>query len=114
MNKMTKGLKDFLIQTKEGFFTLDFDRLRQISKTKFKEIHIEENQKYLENHKELTGNYPECEYCLGQIEKPEELIREHGGSSHFHCFEVIYKSDLRKNFNEQEKEYFDRILNVFS
>jgi len=107
-----KGLKEYLVKSKSGLLTLDFGKIMGISNRDFRKIHFEENMLFLDSHAKLTGHLPFCEYCEGNIEKPEELIREHGGSSHVYCFESIYESELRENFCEEEQKYFDRLLMV--
>lgn len=111
---MAKGLKDYIIEKADGCPTLDVDKLMKLSDKKFKKKHVEENNIFISEHEKLTGNKPFCEYCEGFIEKPEELVREHGGSSHTLCFEPIYHSKLRNKFPKEEQRYFDRVLNVFS
>ena len=111
---MAKGLIDYLITNQGGLLTLDIDRLMKLSDKKFRKKHIEENKIFIFNHEKEKGNKPYCEYCEGFVEKPEELVREHGGSSHILCFEPIYHSELREKFPKEEQRYFDRIVEVFS
>lgn len=107
---MGKGLKKYLVENSAGLLTLNFEKLEKLSNRKFRRIQLQENGSFIRNHVKQTGHFPECEYCEEHIAKPEELIREPGGSSHVWCFETIYKGELRKNFCENEQEYFDRLI----
>ena len=110
---MGKGLNDYLVNIQSGVVvTLDFEKLRKISDEEFRKVHVEENEKYLANHEKLIGHKPSCEYCDGQIEKPEELMREHGISSHVYCFRQLYGNEVREKLSEREQEYFDRIIRI--